>query len=69
MTQEFEKEKEAALKDPLGIVFVTFKSVNMAKDVYDAFRRSIVECSFQPPVSSVSRSEWFWVHIAYLENF
>ena len=57
LTQEFDKERDNALKTPLGIVFVTFKSVNMAKDVYDAFRRSMLECSFQPPVSSVSRLE------------
>ena len=39
-----EEEKERALEDPLGIAFVTFESEKMAKDVFDAFSKSIFTC-------------------------
>ena len=38
------EEKERALEDPLGIAFVTFESEKMAKDVFDAFSKSIFTC-------------------------
>ena len=55
LLEEFETEKEAALKNPLGIAFVTFKSYQMAKDVHDAFKTSLFTCwKARPPKSSLS---------------
>ena len=55
LLDEFEKTKELALKEPLGIAFITFKSYQMAKDVNDAFRTSISTCwKARPPKSSLS---------------
>ena len=53
MTQKFLEEKEKALKQPVGIVFATFKSINNAKEVFDSFQRSVLQCGFEPPTSSV----------------
>lgn len=52
---DFETEKAAALQEPLGIVFVTFKSVNMSKKIYDSHRRGFFTLNFQPPKSSLSK--------------
>ena len=46
-SEEFEKEKEKALKSPLGIAFVTFRTLAMSKEVYDAFRKSIFQVCTQ----------------------
>merc|ERR1719312_1336866 len=53
-SQEFEKEKEKALKSPLGIAFVTFRTLAMSKEVYDAFKKSFFQFYPQPPESSLS---------------
>jgi len=51
---EFLEERRRSLGQPLGLAFVTFKSVNMAKKVYDSFQRSFWEFNFTPPSSSIS---------------
>jgi len=51
---EFLAERERSLGKPLGLAFVTFKSVNMAKRVYDSFQHSFWEFKFVPPASSLS---------------
>ena len=35
---DFATAREEALRSPLGMTFVTFGSINMAKTVYDSFR-------------------------------
>lgn len=55
LKSDFDSAKETALKTPLGIAFVTFESVNMAKEVYDSFQHSIFDVGFEPPESSSSR--------------
>jgi len=52
--EEFEKEKEKSLRSPLGIAFVTFKTLAMSKEVYDAFRRSVFQFRLTTPDSSLS---------------
>lgn len=55
LSDKFVVAKESALKHPLPIAFVSFKSVNMAKDVYDVFKRMWYQCSKPtPPVATVS---------------
>ena len=53
-SEEFEKEKEKSLRSPLGIAFVTFKTLAMSKEVYDAFRRSVFQFRLTTPDSSLS---------------
>ena len=43
LTKEFLDEKEKSHKHPVGIVFLTFGSINHAKEVFDSFRRSILQ--------------------------
>lgn len=50
----FDKEKESSLRTPLGIVFVTFESVNMSKQVFDAHRQGFFSWNWEPPHSSLS---------------
>ena len=54
LTQQFLEERDKSMKHPVGIVFITFKSLNGAKEVYDSFKRSVLQCNFQPPASSLS---------------
>ena len=55
LLEEFETEKCGALKEPLGIAFITFKSYQMSKDVHDAFKTSIFTCwNARPPKSSLT---------------
>ncbi len=49
---ELNVRREESLGAPVGIAFVTFRSVNMAKEVHDSFqRRSILDWGFLPPQS------------------
>ena len=43
LTKDFLDEKEKSQKHPVGIVFLTFGSINHAKEVFDSFRRSILQ--------------------------
>ena len=55
LLEEFETEKSGALKEPLGIAFITFKSYQMSKDVHDAFKTSVFTCwNARPPKSSLT---------------
>ena len=55
MEYEVSKEKMAALNDPIGIVFVTFRSYEMSRDFRDQFKRSIFTfCKAHPPMHDVS---------------
>ena len=54
LTKQFHEEKEKSLKQPIGIAFVTFATLNDAKEVFDSFQRSILQCGFEPPASSLS---------------
>ena len=54
LTQQFLEERDKSMKHPVGIVFITFKSLNGAKEVYDSFKRSVLQCNFQPPASTLS---------------
>ena len=55
LLEEFENQKKASFKDPLGIAFITFKSYQMSKDVHDSFKTSIFTCwRAHPPRSSLS---------------
>ena len=55
LLEEFETEKSGALKEPLGIAFITFKSYQMSKDVHDAFKTSIFTCwNARPPKTSLT---------------
>lgn len=38
----------------LGIVFITFESLNMSKEVYDSFQSGFLQFSYKPPASSKS---------------
>lgn len=51
---QVDDERAAALKKPVGIVFVTLVSVEAARKIYDDHRPSC-KCSNNPPTSSVSR--------------
>ncbi len=53
LSQEFVREKETALQSPLGLAFVTFRSLNMAKEVYDAFHRGWCHWQWEPPNTSM----------------
>ena len=44
LLDEFETEKNEALKNPLGIAFVTLKTYQMSKDVHDDFKKTIFTC-------------------------
>ena len=39
LSDEFQKEKEKALKKPIGTAFITFKTYQMAKKVHDTFHK------------------------------
>ena len=39
LSQEFNRQKEISLQRPVGTVFISFKTNQMAKDVYDKFNR------------------------------
>ena len=54
LTQKFLEEKNKSLKQPVGIVFVTFDTINHAKEVFDSFQRSALQCRYVPPESSLS---------------
>lgn len=55
LKNEFKNEKEQVLMNPMGMIFITFKSVNMAKRVYDGFRKPFLGWKkAQPPTSSLS---------------
>lgn len=54
LTKDFIDEREKSLKHPVGIVFITFDTINQAKEVFDSFRRSVLQCNFDPPRSSIS---------------
>ena len=55
LIEELEKEKKEALKNPLGIAFVTLKSYQMAKDVHDSFKNTMFTCwKARAPKSSLS---------------
>ena len=54
LTKEFLDEKETSQKHPVGIVFITFSSINNAKEVFDSFQRSMMQCNYEPPVSTLS---------------
>jgi len=54
LSKQFHEEKEKSLKQPIGIAFVTFATLNDAKEVFDSFQRSILQCGFEPPASSLS---------------
>eukprot|EP00095_Tigriopus_kingsejongensis_P008456 snap_masked-scaffold18_size714446-processed-gene-1.9 protein:Tk08456 transcript:snap_masked-scaffold18_size714446-processed-gene-1.9-mRNA-1 annotation:"hypothetical protein L798_12217" len=54
LSDQFETEKDTALKTPLGIVFLTFQSVNMSKQVFDAHRRGFFSWNWEPPQSTLS---------------
>lgn len=56
LEMEFDAERDNALSNPLGMMFVTFKTVNMAKEVYDAFRKPFFKCHVKPPNSSLSET-------------
>ncbi|XP_034243730.1 CSC1-like protein 1 [Thrips palmi] len=55
LREKVESERIAALKKPLGIAFVTFMSVEKAKQVY-RHHRSTFGCGHDPPHSSMSNS-------------
>ena len=71
LTQQFLDEREKSLKQPVGIVFVTFGSLNNSKEVYDSFKRSMLQCGYQPPMSSLSsilkpeKWEVIWLKCVY----
>ena len=55
LLDEFEKEKNEALKNPLGIAFVTWKTYQMSKDIHDEFKSTIFTCwKARLPQSSLS---------------
>ena len=55
LLDEFEKEKTEALKNPLGIAFVTLKTYQMSKDIHDEFKKTIFTCwKARVPPSSLS---------------
>uniref|UniRef100_T1IPX9 CSC1/OSCA1-like 7TM region domain-containing protein n=1 Tax=Strigamia maritima TaxID=126957 RepID=T1IPX9_STRMM len=54
LTAEVEREKIEALKNPLGIAFVTFDSEATASQVYNDHQMSC-KCSHNPPNSGVAR--------------
>ena len=54
LTKDFIEEKDNSLKHPVGIVFLTFETLNNAKEVFDSFSRSVLQCSYEPPMSSIS---------------
>lgn len=54
LTKDFLDEKEKSLKHPVGIVFITFRSINNAKEVFDSFHRSVLQCNYEPPSSTLS---------------
>ena len=54
LRNEVDMERAAALKKPLGIIFITLVSVEAAQKVYDDHRPTC-KCSKNPPSSSVSR--------------
>ena len=55
LTKEFLAEKETSLQHPVGMVFITFQTINNAKEVFDSFRRSVLQCNYMPPVSRLSK--------------
>ncbi len=85
LREEFDREQREALGSPLGIAFVTFRSVNMAKEVHDSFqRRSVLDWGFRPPASSSSAQlkvkDWkvsfaptpddlYWEHLSLESRF
>ena len=55
LEDEVAKEKMAALDNPIGIVFITFKSYAMAREFRDAFKRSIFTLyTARPPTHNIS---------------
>jgi len=55
LEDEVAKEKMAALNNPIGIVFITFKSYEMSREFCDAFKRSIFTfCKARPPTHNIS---------------
>merc|ERR1712223_1342416 len=54
LTKDFLDEKETSQKHPVGIVFITFDTINNAKEVFDSFQRSMLQCNYEPPMSSLS---------------
>jgi len=52
-----EKRREISLNSPLGMAFVTFQSVNDAKQVYEDHEKNVLRmCREQRPLSSLSTS-------------
>ena len=47
LTKDFLDEKETSQKHPVGIVFITFDTINNAKEVFDSFQRSMLQCNYE----------------------
>ena len=67
LEQEYHEEKERVLAGPLPMMFVSFRDINMAKEVHDGFKHSsLLGCKFNPPSSSVTdeieADDW---HVSY----
>ena len=67
LEKEYDEEKERVLGGPLPMMFVSFRDINMAKEVHDGFKHSsLVGCKFHPPASSVTEeieaAKW---HVGY----
>jgi len=51
---EVEKQSEISINSPLGLAFVTFASINDAREVYEDHTTSIFSWRHTPPTSSMS---------------
>ena len=53
-TRDLEKQREMALHSPIGMAFVTFKSVNDSKQVFEDHESSVFRrCNSSLPLSSL----------------
>ena len=53
LMEEFDREKDVALNTPIGIAFITFKTHQMAKNIYDTFNDSPFPC-YKPQLPKAS---------------
>ena len=67
LEKEYSEEMERVMSKPLNMMFVTFKNINRAKSVHDAFKHtSLLGCKFHPPSTTVTEqigaAKW---HVSY----